>query len=54
MRRRGGLWLQAVQGQWRAADVAAFEAADGAVQADGRAVVVEVDDPAADAVQVLR
>ena len=45
-------WLEPVEDEWWAADLAAFEAADGLVDADGGGLVVEVDDRSVDAVQV--
>jgi hypothetical protein len=47
-----GGWVQPVQDERRAADLTAFEAADRAVHADGRGVLVEFHDVALDAVQV--
>src|ERR1700694_511842 len=47
-----GGWIEPVKDERWAADLAALEAADRAVQAYGCAVLVELDDVALDAVQV--
>jgi hypothetical protein len=48
-----GGWVQTVEQQrWALADLAAFEAADGLVDADGRGVLVELDDDTFDATLV--
>jgi hypothetical protein len=49
---RSGGWVEPVKDEWRAADLAALEAADRAVQADSGAALVELDDGAVDAVEV--
>jgi hypothetical protein len=48
-----GGWAESVKDEWRAADLAALEAADRTVHAYNCGVVVELDDDAVDAVQVV-
>ena len=47
-----GGWVEPVEDQGWAADLAALETANGAVHADGRGAVIEFDHDALDAVEV--